>query len=101
MKIKKNDLVKMLAGKDSGKTGKVLRVYPIEQKVVVDGLNMLKKHNKPKKEGAKGQIVEIPRKIDISNAMLICPKCGKATRVEYKIEGDKKIRVCKKCKAEL
>ena len=55
MKIKKNDLVKMLAGKDSGKTGKVLRVYPAEKKVVVDGLNMLNKHNKPRKEGEKGQ----------------------------------------------
>lgn len=101
MKIKKNDLVKMLAGKDSGKTGKVLRVYPTEQKVIVDGLNMLKKHNKPRKEGEKGQRVEIPRRIDISNAMLVCPKCGKPTRIGYKTEGDKKIRVCKKCQAEI
>ncbi|MEI6587414.1 MAG: 50S ribosomal protein L24 [Candidatus Moraniibacteriota bacterium] len=101
MKIKKNDLVKMLAGKDSGKTGKVLRVYPTEKKVVVDGLNMLKKHNKPRKEGEKGQRVEIPRKIDISNAMVVCPKCGKPARIAYKIEGEKKIRVCKKCQAEI
>ncbi|MEI7425866.1 MAG: 50S ribosomal protein L24 [Candidatus Moraniibacteriota bacterium] len=101
MKIKKNDLVKMLAGKDSGKTGKVLRVYPTEQKIIVDGLNMLKKHNKPRKEGEKGQRVEIPRRIDISNAMLVCPKCGKPARISYKTEGDKKIRVCKKCQAEI
>ena len=101
MKIKKNDLVKMLAGKDSGKTGKVLRVFPEEKKVVVEGLNMLKKHNRPKKEGEKGQRIEMPRKIDISNAMLVCPKCAKATRVGYKTEGEKKMRVCKKCKAEI
>jgi large subunit ribosomal protein L24 len=101
MKIKKNDLVKMLAGKDSGKTGKVLRVYPAEKKVVVDGLNMLKKHNKPRKEGEKGQRVEIPRKIDISNAMIVCPKCGKPSRIAYKTEGEKKVRVCKKCQAEI
>ena len=101
MKIKKNDLVKMLAGKDSGKTGKVLRVYPTEQKVTVDGLNMLKKHNRPRREGEKGQRVELPRKIDISNAMLVCPKCAKPARVGYKAEGEKKIRVCKKCQAEI
>lgn len=101
MKIKKNDLIKMLAGKDSGKTGKVLRVFPEEKKVVVDGLNMLKKHNRPKREGEKGQRIEMPRKVDISNAMLVCSKCSKPTRVAYKIEGDKKMRVCKKCKAEI
>jgi len=101
MKIKKNDLVKMLAGKDSGKTGKVLRVYPSEKKLVVENLNLLKKHNKPKKEGEKGQRVEIPRKIDISNAMVVCPKCAKAARIAYKTEGEKKNRVCKKCQAEI
>lgn len=101
MKIKKNDIVKMLAGKDSAKTGKVLRVYPTEGKVVVENLNLMKKHNRPRKEGEKGQRVEIPRKIDISNVALICPTCGKATRVGYVIKGEDKVRECKKCKAEL
>ena len=101
MRIKKNDLIKMLAGKDSGKTGKVLRVFPDEKKIIVDGLNLLKKHSKPRKEGEKGQRIEMPRKIDISNAMLVCPKCAKTARVAYKIEGKKKIRVCKKCQAEI
>lgn len=101
MRIKKNDLIKMLAGKDNGKTGKVLRVFPEEKKVIVDGLNMLKKHNRPKREGEKGQRIEMPRKVDISNAMLVCPKCSKPTKVAYKIEGEKKVRVCKKCKAEI
>ena len=101
MRIKKNDVVKMLAGKDSGKTGKVLRVLPDEKKIVVEGLNMFKKHNKPKKEGEKGQRVEMPRKIDISNAIVVCPKCSASTRVSFKIEGDKKVRTCKKCQAEI
>lgn len=91
----------MLAGKDAGKTGKVLRVFPEEKKVIVDGLNLLKKHNKPKREGEKGQRVEIPRKVDVSNAMIVCPKCAKSSRVGYKTEGEKKIRVCKKCQAEI
>lgn len=101
MKIKKNDIVKMLAGKDSGKTGKVLRAFPTEEKVVVEGLNIFKKHTRPKKEGEKGQRVEAPRKITVSNVALLCPKCNKTTRVGYKKTGDKKYRVCKKCQAEI
>lgn len=97
MKIKKNDLVKMLAGKDKGKTGKVLSVFPSEKKVTVEGLNLIKKHKRPRREGEKGQRVEIPRKIDISNAALICPKCGKAARIGFKVEGGIKTRICKKC----
>ncbi|MFA5993611.1 MAG: 50S ribosomal protein L24 [Parcubacteria group bacterium] len=101
MKIKKNDQVKILAGKDRGKTGKVLRVLSGEEKVVVEGVNMMKKHVKPRKEGEEGQRVELPRKTEISNVMLVCPKCGEATRVGYKVSKDSKFRVCKKCKAEL
>ena len=98
MKIKKGDLVKMLAGKDGGKTGKVLNVLPENGKVVVEGLNLIKKHKRPRREGEKGQRVETPRAVSISNAMLICPKCGKVTRVGYEIKNDIKSRVCKKCK---
>jgi large subunit ribosomal protein L24 len=101
MKIKKNDLVKMLAGKDSGKTGKILRAFPAEEKVVVEGLNVVKKHARPKREGEKGQRVETPRKITVSNVALVCPKCAKTIRVGYKKEGDKKYRICKKCQAEI
>lgn len=101
MKIKKNDQVNILAGKDRGKKGKVLRVLSAENKVIVEGLNIVKKHVRPRKEGEKGQRVEIPGKIDLSNVMLVCPKCGKATRIEYKITEKNKFRVCKKCKAEL
>lgn len=101
MKIKKNDQVKILAGKDRGKTGKVLRVLSAEEKVIVEGLNIVKKHVKARKEGESGQRIEIPGKLNISNVMLVCPKCGKATRVGYKIAGENKLRACKQCKAEL
>lgn len=101
MKIKKNDLVKMLAGKDSGKTGKVLQAVPQDGKVVVEGLNIIKKHSKPRKQGEKGQRIEVPRKVQISNVMLICPKCAKPTRVGYKLLDGKKQRICKKCQGEI
>lgn len=105
MKIKKNDKVTLLAGKDKGKSGKVLQVFPEKQRASVEGLNLLIKHLRPRKEGEKGQRIEFPAPLNISNMMLVCPKCGKPTRVNYKIlaaVGDKKkgqkVRVCKKCK---
>ncbi|KKR21711.1 MAG: Ribosomal protein L24 [Candidatus Moranbacteria bacterium GW2011_GWA2_39_41] len=101
MKIKKNDQVKILAGKDRGKTGKVLRVLATEDKIIVEGLNIVKKHVKARKEGESGQRIEIPGKINVSNTMLVCPKCGKATRIGYKVTGKDKMRVCKQCKAEV
>ena len=101
MKIKKNDQVKILVGKDRGKTGKVLRVIAAENKVVVEGVNIVKKHMKPRKEGEVGQRVEIPGKASISNVMLICSKCGKPTRVGYSVTDKNKFRICKQCKAEL
>lgn len=101
MRIKKGDLVKKIAGKDKGKQGKVIRVLPIFDKIVVEKINMMKKHIKAKRDGEKGQRIEIAAPFDISNAMLVCPQCGKATRVGYKVEKDKKVRVCKKCNKEI
>ncbi len=101
MKIKKNDQVKIISGKDKGKTGKVSRVFPAEKKLMVEGLNIVKKHVRPRREGEKGQRVEVPGKLAVSNVMLVCPKCGKATRLGSKTVGDKKVRVCKKCGAEI
>lgn len=99
MRIKKDDKVKIIAGKDSGKSGKVLRVARSVGKITVEGINIIKKHIRPKKDGEKGQRVEIAVPIDVSNAMLVCPKCSKETRVGYAIDKDgKKDRVCKKCK---
>lgn len=100
MNIRKNDNVKMLNGKDRGKTGKVLFAFPAEDKVVVEGLNKVARHLRPKKQGQKGQIVHKERAIDVSKVMLVCKSCGKPTRVGHKIVGDKKVRVCKKCGAE-
>ncbi len=101
MKIKKNDKVKMIAGKDAGKTGKVLKIFPERGKLTVEGLNLMKKHTRPRKEGEKGQRVEIPRLVDSSNVKLICPKCGQPSRVGYEIKGEEKFRKCKKCQAEI
>lgn len=101
MRIKKGDLVKKIAGKDKGKQGKVLRTLPSVGKIVVEKLNIVKKHQKGRREGEKGQRVEIPAPFDVSNAMIVCPACGKPTRISYKFVGEKKVRVCKKCGKEL
>ncbi len=98
MKIKKGDNVKIIAGKDLEKTGKVLRVLPKEGKVIIEGLNLRVKHVRPRREREKGQRISFPAPMDISNVMLVCNKCNKATRVGYKtLENKKKIRICKKC----
>jgi len=98
MKIKTNDNVKIVAGKDKGKEGKVIQVFAKEGKIVVEGMNIMKKHLRPKKHGEKGQVIELAAPFDASNAMLICEKCGKPTRVGYKVEEKSKNRICKKCK---
>ena len=100
MNIRKNDTVKMLNGKDRGKTGKVLFAFPEDGKIVVEGLNRVARHLRPKKQGQKGQIVHKERAVDVSNAMLICKSCGKPTRVGRKIVGENKVRICKKCSGE-
>lgn len=97
MKIKKGDKVKILIGKDSGKTGAITKVLKNQERIVVDGINMLTKHQRPKKEGDKGVKVKFSAPINKSNVILVCPKCGKTTRVGY-VAGDKKLRQCKKCK---
>ncbi|OIP74752.1 MAG: 50S ribosomal protein L24 [Parcubacteria group bacterium CG2_30_36_18] len=101
MKIKKGDTILVISGKDRGRKGKVLKVFPKEGKILVEGINLKKKHQKPKRTGAKGQIVTLPGLINISNVKLICPKCGKATRVGYIIVENKKYRICKKCGQEI
>ncbi len=101
MKIRKNDQVQMLNGKDRGKRGRVLKVDCKSGKVVIEGLNLVKRHKKPRRSGEKGQRVEVPAMISVSKVMLICPVCGKATRVGYKISKDGKCRICKKCQAEI
>ena len=101
MKVKKNDNVLVITGKDAGKTGKVLVALPQDNKVVVDGVNLQKKHKKARSAQDVSKIETQNGAIDVSNVMVICPTCGKATRVAYTIEGDKKARTCKKCGAIL
>ncbi len=106
MKIKKGDKVKILTGKDRSKVGKVLQVFPSDGRASIESLNILIKHLRPQKRGEKGQRIEFPGLVDISNLILVCPKCGKDTRVSYKIIKDesgksKKFRVCKKCQETL
>jgi len=101
MKVKKNDTVLIIAGKDKGKTGKVLRSFLKENSILVEGVNLRKKHVKPKKQGEKGQVISVPAHLSISNVKIICPKCGKAVRIGYNVDKGKKSRICKKCKQKI
>ena len=101
LKIKKNDKVVVLSGKDKGKTGKVLGTVPSERKVVVEGINMVTCHIKPRKQGEEGGIVKREAAIYASKVQVVCPKCDKGTRVAYEIKDGKKVRVCKHCGAAL
>ena len=101
MRIKKGDNVSVLSGNDKGKTGEVLEVMPKTDKVVVKGVNIRKKHVKPRKAGEEGGIISVECAIPSSKVNVVCPKCGKVTKVGYTMEKDEKVRVCKKCGAKL
>jgi large subunit ribosomal protein L24 len=97
LNIKKGDQVKVLAGKDKGKEGKVLEVRPKISKVVVEGLNISVRFSKPKKQGQKGQRMEMPSPLPLGKVMLICPLCGKPTRVGHEVTENGNFRKCKEC----
>ncbi|MDP3954202.1 MAG: 50S ribosomal protein L24 [bacterium] len=101
MNIRKGDNVIMRGGKDRRKTGKVLAVLTKENRVVIEGLNTVKRHLKARKQGQKGQVINKERAVPLSTVQLVCSKCGKRTRVGIQVSGDKKIRVCKKCGGEI
>ena len=101
MSIKKDDLVVVLSGKDKGKQGEVLEVMPKSSKVIVEKVNVVSRHTKPRRQGEEGGIIQKEAPIYACKVQTVCPKCGKATRIAHKIEGDKKVRVCKKCGAEI
>jgi len=101
MKIKKGDKIKITIGKNKGKTGVVEKVYKNSNKVLVTGMNMYKRHVKKNEKMPQGGIVEIPRPMDVSKLNLVCPKCGKITRIGFKIEKNKKIRICRKCDSKI
>ena len=99
MKIKKGDTVQVLSGNDKGKKGEVLEVMPKTESVVIKGVNVRKKHVKARKQGEESGILSIECAVLANKVNVVCSKCGKATRVEYKVENDKKVRICKKCGA--
>ncbi len=97
-KIKLNDQVEVIAGKDKGLVGKVIRSFRDKDQVIVEKVNMIKRHTKPNMANQQGGIIDKEAPIDVSNVMLVCPKCSKATRVGSKILDDgAKVRICKKC----
>lgn len=97
MKIKKGDTVKILVGKDSGREGRVVKVISEKRMVVVEGINVFKKHLKGDGKEKQSGIIDIAKPIPTSNVMLICPSCSKPSRVGYKVEKSGKVRVCRKC----
>ena len=101
MNVKKNDTVVVLSGKDKGKKGKVLSVDPETRKVIVEGVSVASRHQKPRKQGEEGGIIKKETPIYACKVMTVCPKCDKATRVAHKIVDGKKVRVCKHCGAEI
>lgn len=96
--VKKNDTVKVIAGKEKGKTGKVIMVLPKKERIIIEKINLVKRHTKPKGAAGQGGIIEKEGAIHISNVMVVCPKCNTAVRFGYKLlEDGNKVRVCKKC----
>ena len=101
MKIRKGDTVKVLSGNDKGKTGEVLEIIPKTQKIIVKGVNIRKKSVKPRRQGEEGGIIPSEGSIHSSKVALVCPKCGKTTRIGYIVENGEKVRVCKKCNSKI
>lgn len=101
MRIKKNDNVAVISGKDKGKRGRVIKVLTKEQKVIVENINLKKKHQRPKTGGRKGEKIEMPRPVAVSSVALVCKNCGKPARIGRRIlPSGQKIRICKKCGLE-
>lgn len=101
MKIKKGDKIIVIAGKDRTKSGKVLKVDRKNSKVIVEKINLITKHTKPKQENQAGEKIQVPAAIDISNVKLICPKCAKPSRIGKQTINKKNVRICKKCKSQI
>ena len=100
IRLRKNDTVKVISGKEKGKTGRILRIERGSMRAVVEGLNMVKKAVKQKKQNQKGGITSVESPLALGKLMIVCKKCG-PTRIAYKIDGERKARVCRKCGGEL
>jgi large subunit ribosomal protein L24 len=100
IRLRKNDVVKIISGREKGKTGRILRIEKDSIRAVVEGLNMVKKAVKQKKQNQKGGITSIEAPLSLAKLMILCKKCG-PTRIAYKIDGERKVRVCRKCGGEL
>ncbi|OHA01458.1 MAG: 50S ribosomal protein L24 [Candidatus Sungbacteria bacterium RIFCSPLOWO2_02_FULL_48_13b] len=101
MKIKKGDTIKIISGKDRGKTAKVLRTYPKANLIVAEGINLKRKHVRPRSQGKKGEIVQIPAPFSASAAMLVCSNCAKPARIGVRFDDGVKVRICKKCQVSI
>jgi large subunit ribosomal protein L24 len=101
MKLKKGDQIQIISGKDRGKSAKILHVYGKESLILAEGINLKKKHVRPRTQGKRGEIVQIPAPFPSSTAMIICGSCAKPTRVGFKVEAGEKVRVCKRCSRAL
>ena len=98
MKLKKGDNVTVIAGKDRGKRGKILAMYLAKARALVEGVNVFKKHARPKRQGEKGEVIVVPRSLAVSNIQFFCASCGRGVRLGYRIEGETKVRQCMRCK---
>ena len=101
MKFRKGDTIKIISGNDKGKEGKILRTFPLTEMIEVAGIHMKKKHMRPRAQGQKGDRIEKPAPFAASRAQILCGSCSKTTRIGYRIDGDTKVRVCKKCGKDL
>jgi large subunit ribosomal protein L24 len=99
--IRKDDEIQVVSGKDRGRRGRVVRVLPREGRIMVEGVARAKKHSRPSKKRQQGGIIDVELFVDISNVQVVCRSCGQPTRVGYRIDGDEKARICRKCEAEL
>jgi len=101
MKLKKGDRVRVISGKDVGKEGEITRVFPEAERVIVDGVNVAKRHQRATGQTMQGGIIDKDMPLHISNVAIVCTSCGKHTRIGYRFEGDTKLRVCRKCGKDL
>lgn len=99
MKLKKGDSVVVVAGKDRGVKGKIEKVFPKKNQILIPGVNIYKRHTRPRGEGQPGGIVDITKPLAVANVVLVCPKCGQKTKIGYQIIKNEKTRICKKCQA--